>query len=127
MPRGWKLLWAPTTLETAEEAQWYRFNRIDSEIVLAYGNRKSLLLQEADDELMKSLTEEERAWLKESVDAVIAEQSEKKRAKAMQNDIAFMEAFERELETEREKQMGGGQNGGADEETGAGEETGAEV
>lgn len=127
MPRGWKLLWAPTTLETAEEAQWYRFNRIDSEIVLAYGNRKSLLLQEADDALMKSLTEEERAWLKEAVDAVIAEQSEKKRAKAMQNDIAFMEAFERELETEREKQMGGGKNGDADEETGADEASSAEV
>lgn len=112
MPKGWKLMWAPTTMETAEEAQEYPFHRIDREIVLAYGRKTSRLLLTADDNTLKYLTDEEKLWLKEAIDSVVSQLSERKRAKAIQNDIAFMNAFERELETERLKQNGGEARGG---------------
>ena len=111
MPKGWKLMWAPTTMETAEEAQEYPFHRIDTEIVLAYGKKASSRLLVADDRTVKCLTDEEKLWLTGAIDTVVAEIGERRKAKAVQNDIAFMDAFERELETERLKQNGGEMHG----------------
>lgn len=119
MPKGWKLMWAPTTMETAEEAQEYPFYRIGTEIVLAYGKKASSLLLAADDRTVKCLTDEEKLWLKDAIDTVVAEIGERRKAKAVQNDIAFMDAFERELQAEKMKRNGGEMHGG--------EETGGEV
>ena len=34
MPRGWKVMFAPTTEEAAEEASQFRFCRMDSDLIL---------------------------------------------------------------------------------------------
>lgn len=115
MPKGWKLMWAPTTMETAEAAQDYQFHRIDREIVLVYGKKESPLLLPATDKNLQFLTDEEKLWLKDAIDTVTAEIGERRKAKAMQNDLAFMDAFERELRAERDKMNGGEGNGGYEE------------
>ena len=60
MPRGWKVMFAPTTEEAAEEASQFRFCRMDSDLILVYGRKESELFAVADDAFLDTLTESEK-------------------------------------------------------------------
>lgn len=101
MPKGMKLQWAPTTPETAEAAQAYDFFRVGEQVVLLYGGKAHEMFSVADDKFLRTMTAEEAEWLKESIDKSVWKRAAKKPEAAYQNDVEFMQAFERELAKEK--------------------------
>lgn len=106
MPRGWKLQWAPTTMETAEAAQAFEYFRMDEHVVLLYTNRAHELFSEADDRFVRTLTPDEVEWLCGCIDSTVVKKASRNPRKAFENDQAFMAAFERELAIEKQRLEG---------------------
>ena len=102
MPRGWKVMFAPTTEEAAEEASQFRFCRMDSDLILVYGRKESELFAVADDAFLDTLTESEKEWLADCITELCVERAQKSMEKCALNDLKFTKAFEEELQAEKE-------------------------
>lgn len=102
MPRGWKVMFAPTTEEAAEEASQFRFCRMDSDLILVYGRKESDLFAVADDAFLATLTGAEKEWLADCIVELCVERAQKNMEKCALNDLKFMRAFEEELQAEKE-------------------------
>lgn len=100
---GWKLQWAPTTMETAREAEQYEFYRVDEDLVLIYDKKPNELFSMADDRFLSTMKANELEWLKSCIEQTAAKTARKNPEKAFLNDKAFMQAFEKELAKEKEK------------------------
>lgn len=97
-----KLLWGFASEENISRAQSYPFHMVNFDYVLAYGKPKRNGLSPADDNVLGMMSDEDKAWLKGCIDTLCREESQEQ---AQHNDIAFMEAFERELEAELQKEQ----------------------
>lgn len=117
MSMGWKLQWAPTTVETARAAENFEYFRVDEEIVLIYAKKLHDLFTRADNHFIKAMTSSELEWLKECIDHTVAEKARKNPEKAFVNDQAFMKAFEKELAREKAMLEGKEDAGIGDTET----------
>ena len=100
---GYKLMWAGTTQETAEEAMSHPYQRIDSYITLIYTDRATDLFETATDSFLQQMSDDEKLWLLESVDKVAHEIEARKISEIRKKTIEFMEAFEEKLAIEKEK------------------------
>lgn len=102
MPRGWKVMFAPTTEEAAEEASQFRFCRMNSDLILVYGRKESEFFAVADDAFLSTLTAAEKEWLADCMMELCVERAQKNMEKCALNDLKFMKAFEEELQAEKE-------------------------
>lgn len=101
MLNGFKLLWGLASEENILKAQSYPYHMVNFDYVLAYGLPEENGLEEADDQVLAVLGDNDRSWLKECIDSLCKAEGV---SKIHQNDAAFMEAFERELEIELQKE-----------------------
>ena len=102
MLNGYTLLWGLASEENILKAQSYPFHMVNFDYVLAYGKPDDNGLEKANDNVVAALSDNDRTWLKACIDAICINENEEN---ARQNDAAFMEAFERELEVEFQKEQ----------------------
>ena len=119
MPRGYRLMWAMTDGRSVTEAQKHRFHRItaDRVMIYAYAPKHAARFQKTDDAFVSGMTAEDQEWLRDCLRELCAQKAQRNAAKVRENDMAFMEAFERELEAERMSMAGKGAaaDGGTDD------------